>query len=365
MAKGQALAWKELRVGILVITSIVLLAAAIFFIGGDSGFFTPKYNIVVYFQTASGVHSGAVVLLDGVTIGNVSTVKLAEKASPKHLVDISLRINKSYHSLIREDSKVSIGQVGVLGDQQVEITRGTPAQPEIADGGTIQGVEVSDIKKIISGTNDVVANLGTLTDQIGDLLGKINNGHGTVGLLLNDPGVYNKMNSTVEEVNNLVKDVRGGKGSLGKLLTNDDLVTNATSSIERLNRSLDRLDSVIAKVDHGDGTIAKFLNDPSLYNDADKFITKGNSVMDRIERGEGTLGKLSKDETVYNDMHTTLSRTNALLSSVENGEGSLGKLVKDSALYNSLTQTSSELQKLMYDFRQNPKKYLTINFRLF
>ena len=40
-------------------------------------------------------------------------------------------------------------------------------------------------------------------------------------------------------------------------------------------------------------------------------------------------------------------------------------MVKDPALYNSLTQTSSELQKLMYDFRQNPKKYLTINFRLF
>src|SRR5438874_1000640 len=153
MAKGQSLAWKELRVGILVITCFVLLAAAIFFIGGDSGFFTPKYKIVVYYQTANGLHQGAAVLLDGVTIGNVDTIKIAEQASPKHLVDVSLRINKSYHSLIRMDSKISIGQVGVLGDQQVEITRGTPAQPEIADGGAIQGVEVSDIKKIISGTN--------------------------------------------------------------------------------------------------------------------------------------------------------------------------------------------------------------------
>jgi phospholipid/cholesterol/gamma-HCH transport system substrate-binding protein len=50
---------------------------------------------------------------------------------------------------------------------------------------------------------------------------------------------------------------------------------------------------------------------------------------------------------------------------VESGDGTIGKMMKDATLYNSLTQTSSEMQKLMYDFRQNPKKYLTINFRLF
>ena len=60
-----------------------------------------------------------------------------------------------------------------------------------------------------------------------------------------------------------------------------------------------------------------------------------------------------------------MTHVNSLVTSVENGEGTLGKMVKDATLYNSLTQTSSEVQKLMYDFRQNPKKFLTINFRLF
>ena len=89
------------------------------------------------------------------------------------------------------------------------------------------------------------------------------------------------------------------------------------------------------------------------------------SIQDRIERGEGTLGKLSKDEAVYNDFRDTIARFSTLVTSIENGEGTAGKFIKDPTLYNTLNQTSSEILKLMYDFRQNPKKFLTINFKLF
>ncbi|HET9130414.1 MAG TPA: hypothetical protein VFO86_05670, partial [Terriglobia bacterium] len=105
--------------------------------------------------------------------------------------------------------------------------------------------------------------------------------------------------------------------------------------------------------------------DDAVYRKADQLLTTFGNIANRIDRGEGTMGKLSKEDTLYNNLNTTLNKTNTLLTSVENGEGTLGKMMKDATLYNSLTQTSSEMQKLMYDFRQNPKKYLTINFRLF
>ena len=70
MAQRRSLAWTELRVGILVISSFALLALAIFFITGESGFLTPKYTVKAYFQNANNLKAGADVQLEGVTVGN-------------------------------------------------------------------------------------------------------------------------------------------------------------------------------------------------------------------------------------------------------------------------------------------------------
>jgi phospholipid/cholesterol/gamma-HCH transport system substrate-binding protein len=365
MAKGQTLAWRELRVGILVVASFVLLAVAIFYIGGDSGFFTPKYRITAYFHSANGLHAGAAVLLDGFTIGNVSTIKLSSEAVPEKWVEVEMDLNKSYRHMIRTDTMASIGTVGVLGDQQVELTRGSADKEEIPEGGSIQGADTGDIKKIITGTNDVVANLGVMTNQVTDLLQKVNQGKGTLGKILNDTSIYDNFDATAAEATALVKDARTGSGTIGQLMSNDELYRSVKASVDRLDSTMNKVDIIVDKINNGNGTVPKLLNDPAVFDRTNQLLTKFGTIADRIERGEGTLGKLSKEDALYNNMNGTLVKANTLLTSVENGEGTLGKMMKDPTLYNSLTQTSSELQKLMYDFRQNPKKYLTINFRLF
>ena len=64
-AQRRTLAWSELRVGILVIASFVLLALAIFYISGASGFFEPQYSITAFFPSANGLRKGAEVWLEG------------------------------------------------------------------------------------------------------------------------------------------------------------------------------------------------------------------------------------------------------------------------------------------------------------
>jgi phospholipid/cholesterol/gamma-HCH transport system substrate-binding protein len=87
--------------------------------------------------------------------------------------------------------------------------------------------------------------------------------------------------------------------------------------------------------------------------------------MDRVDRGQGTLGKVINDDGLYADMRATMGKVNTLVDSIQSGDGTAGKLIKDPSLFNTLNQTTSEIQKLMYDIRQNPKKYLTIQFRFF
>jgi len=358
MAQRRSLAWTELRVGILVITSFALLALAIFFISGESGFLTPKYTLNAYFENANNLKSGAEVQLEGVTIGNVSDVRISKLPDPDKAVEVTMRLEESYKNIIRTDSMVTIQTIGLLGDKYVDITRGTEAGQVVQENGFIQGAETGDIRKIVSGTNDFVANLQVLSDQIRKMGDRIDRGEGTLGKFLTDSAIYDNANLTVREATALVRDAHTGNGTVGKLISDDALY-------QKVNVTFEHMNSLIDKIENGTGTAGKFVNDPALYNKANELVGRFQAIADRIDRGEGTLGKLTTDDTIYNEARASMAKFSELITSVQNGEGTAGKFIKDPTLYNSINQTSSEVLKLLYDFRQDPKKFLTINFRLF
>ena len=357
MVQRRSLAWTELRVGIVVIVSFLLLALAIFFIGGQAGFFGPKYTIVAYFENANNLRTGAEVHLEGVTIGNVNAVRISKLTDPKKAVEAELRLDRTYQEFIRSDSKVTITTIGLLGDSAVDITRGEAGQV-IADQSTIQGSEEGDIRKIVQGTNDFIANLQVLSDDVKKMGERVERGEGTLGKLLTDSSIYDNANATMREADAFVRDLRTGNGTVGRLVSDDELYN-------RVAHMMDRVDTLIDTVQHGHGTTARLINDPAIYDKTDRILSRVEAVTDRIDRGEGTLGKLTKDETLYNEFRDSVNKFAILVASIQNGEGTAGKFIKDPTLYNSLNQSSSEIQKLLYDFRQNPKKFLTINFKLF
>lgn len=358
MAQRQTLAWRELRVGLLVIISFALLASAIFFVGGETGIFTEKITVTALLPDGSGLRPGAEVWLDGVVIGNVSRVSIAKVPGPDHGVDVEMRLDSQYQDLIRSDSTLAIGSIGLLGDKNIEISRGTEAGMPVADGGTIQGKSAGDIRRIITGTDDLVANLKVLSDKFVEISDTIDRGEGTLGKLLNKSEIHDNLNNAVLEAEMLVRDIRMGPGTAGRLIYDDEL-------FERMTGVLNRIDNLVVKAESGDGTIGKFMNDPSVYNRFDQLIARIDGVTERIDRGEGTLGKLSRDEGLYNDVRATMTRVNSLVNAIESGDGTAGRLIQDPTLFNSMNQTVSEVQKLLYDLRQDPKKYLTVNFRLF
>ncbi|HMB30101.1 MAG TPA: hypothetical protein VKS99_18460, partial [Blastocatellia bacterium] len=89
------------------------------------------------------------------------------------------------------------------------------------------------------------------------------------------------------------------------------------------------------------------------------------NMVAKIERGEGTVGKLINDEKLYNDARGTIERLNVIMARLEKGEGTMGMMLKDERLYNNANNLSAEVTKLLYDFRQNPRKYLSVKVTLF
>lgn len=357
-AQRKSLAWTELRVGILVVTSVVLLGLAIFYISSGSNPLKSRYTVVAYFASANGLRSGGEVWLEGVTIGNVRDVRISQSQEPKKSVEVEMRLDQAYQGIIRSDSQVSIETKGLLGDNIVEISRGSAAGQSVSNGGTLQGEEVGDIKKIITGTNDFVANLDVLSNTFKKMAERVDRGEGTLGKLMSDSSIYDNINKATAEADALVKDARTGNGTIGKLMHDDELYTKVNGTVDRFNKMMDFVEA-------GNGTIGKFYKDPSLANRTDQLIARFQTIADNVEKGKGTVGKLMTDDALWNDARHMMARVDGLVDSIQNGDGTIGKAIKDPTLYNSLNQTSSEILKLLYDFRQNPKKFLTINFKLF
>ena len=89
-----------------------------------------------------------------------------------------------------------------------------------------------------------------LLKRMDRIIGFVESGQGSVGKLIYDPTLYNRVNTTVTEFQGLVSEISGGKGSLGKLLNDDELYNKANASIDKINKMIDDLNA-------GNGTAGK------------------------------------------------------------------------------------------------------------
>src|ERR1700678_3220489 len=96
----QEVQWSQLKVGVLVIVALAALTALVFLMAGSTGgLFTGKITLRSYFENAAGLKNGAPVNLEGVTIGNVTQVKIVpeRKLTP---VEVTMKIGNKYRQAV-------------------------------------------------------------------------------------------------------------------------------------------------------------------------------------------------------------------------------------------------------------------------
>ena len=357
MPQRQRVTWAQLRVGTMTIVSLTILATGIFFISGQVGL-SRRYTVKTYLSNAGGLREGAQVRLAGVAVGNVHAIQISLYPEPSRAVEIVMKVSRSYQDRIRSDSIASVETVGLLGESYVDITRGSSNAGILPNGGELKSSEEGDIKRVVQNANDVIINLRTLSAKLNDISGQIEAGNGTVGKLISDPTLYNRLNKTTETLDGLITRVEKGEGTLGKLMASDALYNTTVATIDRLNKSLDEMQ-------HGQGSLAKFLHDPSVYDNANHLLTQADSLLEGINQGHGTLGKLATSSEAYDRMNLTFDQLNKITSRMAEGQGTLGKLSTDDTLYRNLNETSQSMKDFLREFKKSPKKYLTLRVRIF
>jgi phospholipid/cholesterol/gamma-HCH transport system substrate-binding protein len=355
----KQLKWSQLKVGLTVLVSSITLGTLILLMSGTSGLFTKKIILKSYFDNAGGLREGAPVRLQGVDIGNVMEVRVvsdpARRLTP---VEVTLKVSTKYHNNLHKDSLTMLATAGVLGETYIDIDSAQAKGPQAEQGDVLATRETAQIEDVVRASQSTLQNLDALEKRVDRILAFVESGQGSIGKVIYDPSLYNRLNATVGQFQSVVNDVTSGKGSIGKLLVDDELYRKANATVDKLNGIIDDLNA-------GKGTAGKFLKDPSLYDTANGTIANVKKLTDDVNAGKGALGKLATDQEFANKLQNTMSKLSDLSDRLNSGEGTIGKLLQDPSVYNNTNQLLQDTQELIKAIRQNPKKYLTIHLKIF
>lgn len=292
---------REIRVGIFVIVGIGAVLTALFTLT-DAALFRGRYIVTTVVPSAGGIRRGDPAQLRGVNIGRIQGFRITDAG-----VAIRLEIEGEYQ--IPADSHVELKSNGLLGGMVAEVVPGT-AGGFLRGGATLPGAMGEGIfeeaSRLAGESQQVLTRMQTLLSD--KTLSNVESSSGEMSALLKDLGSLAKEQKT--ELSALVASLRKTAGSVEK----------ATAGPE-LESALKRLDTITRKLD-------------TLSDSLARSSKSTETILARLEQGEGTLGRLSKDETLY------VSANEAVVN---------------------LNQTILEMKRLTEDIRKDPKRYLKLS----
>lgn len=357
MAIRRQVTWEDLRVGVFVLVGLIIIAVAIFYVTGASGW-GAKYTLRTYLPNVDTLQVGGIVSLDGVTIGNVQDLKINRSASNSaQSVEVEMRIQKKYQDLIRTASTATILVQGLLGNEYVEISRGFTGEV-VQDNGEVTGVPVQSLSSIAAKIPPLEGKLDTLLTNVNDVVGAVRSGKGSAGAFVYDRSLYNHFDSVAADAQSLVSGIRSGKGSIGKALVSDDLYN-------KFDAIATHLESMTDAIQNQQGSLGKLVYDRAFYDKANDFLTNTNALISGVRNGQGTAGKFFTDDSLFNNLRDASANINHLTGKLNNGQGTFGKFFTDPQLYDNLTGLTGDARLLIGDFRRDPKKFLHIRLNIF
>jgi phospholipid/cholesterol/gamma-HCH transport system substrate-binding protein len=315
---------QTVRVGFFFLLGVALIWVTFETLSGGHFFEDHGYRLIAGFDDLKELKVGDEVRMAGVKIGTVEKTQLNESetttggtADTTHAASAILRIGTKIK--ITKDATAAIVQSGLLGNNYLAVTAGTPSQPLLKDGDEIVTTVSPDFNSIMK--------------DIGDL------GHKLDGALSNLSSAFN------------------GDGKDGGLFQKLDRMV--TENRDKVNATMTNLQEITTKVNQGQGTLGKLINDPDLHDQllaavgeikdtaaqAKVFVADAQTVVDQVKTGQGALGAIIYDQHTADNLKATIQNIREVSDKMAKGEGTLGKLINDDSLYNTAQNTLNKADR--------------------
>lgn len=361
MPSAAKVSWAQLRVGLLAAAALAILAVLVLLLTGNKSLFAKEVTVYTYLDDSAAITEGSAVRLSGIAIGKIGKVSLSGENKPNRRIKLDLVVDQDKLSRIPSDSEASIGAENLLGTKYINIKMGqssTPVQP----GAEIRSLDTREFQDLVNAAYPSLQSLQLIVERVGNIVEAVENGKGSIGKLLVDDELYQRLVATVAEVQKITNSIGDGKGTVGKLLYDEALYEDVRSTIKRVDGTIAGLQT---DLDGGKGTISKLLKDPAMYDEVRSTVAELRKTIDEINKGNGTAGKLIKSDELHANLNKLILNLDKTIDRVNSGQGTLGQLMVNPNLYDSMNGTMKEVNQFMKDFRANPKKFLTIQLKLF
>lgn len=245
--------------GVFVFIGVVLFGMTFYMLSGDENVFSSKKRVYSYFKETQGLMFGSVVSFSGITIGNVKNITYSPE---REALKVTYTIKESFLPLIKQDSYAQLKTQGALGDRYIFISPGSNNSPPIVAGGEVHSKESADIFNMVEEKIKEIPDLDKIAKKIEIFLDVLNSEEGLNGSL-------KELKYTLIEAKKIFRNIN----------TNKDH-----------EKALKRLDSILLKIDEGEGSLGRLINDPALYNKVQGFLGDGKNSRSYLkELGQKTI----------------------------------------------------------------------------
>ena len=237
------------------------------------------------YDQVNGLQSSAAVLIKGYKVGSISDISFDPERSDKVVVEFSIKSKFK----IPDDTKARIFSDGLMGGKAVELELGKSAK-YLQQGDTLFSeinkdfleVAGSEFEFLKQRANDVInqlmITLGHINTLMADNKDNLNATFTNIASIsgnLNEviAGEKNNVREIVQNLNELSKTLNGKSGQIDRIVTNVENFSDSLSKskiptmIAQVTTTLESLNTTLEKVNHGDGTVGRFLNDQALYDE--------------------------------------------------------------------------------------------------
>jgi phospholipid/cholesterol/gamma-HCH transport system substrate-binding protein len=305
MAKTQT---NNVKLGFFVILVFVIFTYGIYRIGDRKDFFGDTIELFADFQQVKGLQTGNNVRFAGINIGSVEAISILNDSTLR----VRMVVESSAENYLHKNALAEIGSDGLVGNMVVNIMAAKGTAPLVQDGDFIAvktAIEITAMLETLATTNETIV---AITQQLLEITEKMNDGEGSIALLLNDKMMAQNLISTTHslqtmtqsiddaanEINQMIGQVSSGQGNLGYLLQDTTLKTQ----VNTLSSALDSLIAIRSI------PIIENLNAASeAVANASQEIEK---LVDPSKDGDGLVKALLSDTSATNDLRAILGNLN-------------------------------------------------------